>query len=361
MLKYYKIRLFTGSLLNPSILGNYTTKILEISSNKNWGKLVEVIVPFGEIGKIQKEMVKHYDDPVPWYFDGESVQDEAENICGFGSDDGDGGKLFVFDKGDLETYSNILVYGINCGIPIEVMDFLGLFKNIPNLIRVALEKEIDQKYKIGSYNYFKEKVNIIGVRAPIVDRIAKKYFILIKLFPKENIFELCEELLAKQTLEESGLSLNWVFRLKKQFESKDFFVFESWFKKYVTNWATCDDLCTHPLGHFLLQYPEHLSKLKGWANSSNMRLRRASAVSLIPSVRIGKNINHAFVIADTLLVDKEDLVQKGYGWMLKEMTKFDSELVFNYVMQNKKIMPRTALRYAIEKLPEKMKKEAMAS
>ena len=67
-----------------------------------------------------------------------------------------------------------------------------------------------------------------------------------------------------------------------------------------------------------------------------------------------------FEIADILLLDKDDLVQKGYGWMLKSASESHQQQVFNYVIKNKKNMPRTALRYAIEKMPKTLKKEAMA-
>jgi len=53
-------------------------------------------------------------------------------------------------------------------------------------------------------------------------------------------------------------------------------------------------------------------------------------------------------------------VQKGYGWMLKAASQADQNAVFQYVMQRKKSMPRTALRYAIEKLPRDLKIQAMA-
>jgi 3-methyladenine DNA glycosylase AlkD len=53
-------------------------------------------------------------------------------------------------------------------------------------------------------------------------------------------------------------------------------------------------------------------------------------------------------------------VRKGYGWMLKEASRKNLKKVFDYVMANKKTMPRTALRYAIEKMPAELKKEAMA-
>ena len=53
------------------------------------------------------------------------------------------------------------------------------------------------------------------------------------------------------------------------------------------------------------------------------------------------------------------MVQKGYGWMLKEASNIFQKQVFDYVMKRKNKMPRTSLRYAIEKMPQSMKKKAM--
>jgi 3-methyladenine DNA glycosylase AlkD len=75
--------------------------------------------------------------------------------------------------------------------------------------------------------------------------------------------------------------------------------------------------------------------------------------------RKGMFLDDVFEIADKLLLDGDDLVQKGYGWMLKEASKQHQEEVFNYVIRNRAEMPRTALRYAIEKMPENLRKEAM--
>jgi len=61
----------------------------------------------------------------------------------------------------------------------------------------------------------------------------------------------------------------------------------------------------------------------------------------------------------TAVTDSDDTVQKGYGWMLKVASETYQHEVFDYVMRNKKVMPRTALRYAIEKMPDELRREAM--
>jgi len=127
----------------------------------------------------------------------------------------------------------------------------------------------------------------------------------------------------------------------------------------VNNWAVCDTLCNHTIGSFIEKYPEYIQDLKRWARADNRWLRRASSVTLILPARSGKYLKEIFEIAGILLLDGDDLVQKGYGWMLKEASKSHSAEVFDYVMKNKKVMPRTALRYAIEKMPVELKKQAM--
>ena len=88
-------------------------------------------------------------------------------------------------------------------------------------------------------------------------------------------------------------------------------------------------------------------------------MRRAAAVTFIIPARKGLFLETVFDIADHLLSDSDDLVQKGYGWMLKAASQAHLQEVFDYVMKNKANMPRTALRYSIEKMPKEMKEQAM--
>ena len=107
-------------------------------------------------------------------------------------------------------------------------------------------------------------------------------------------------------------------------------------------------------------FPEFLTELKSFAKSDNRWMRRASAVTLIIPARKGKFLSDILEIADILLLDEDDLVQKGYGWMLKAASEANQKEIYEYVIKNKAIMPRTALRYAIEKMPKDLKSIAMA-
>ena len=232
--------------------------------------------------------------------------------------------------------------------------------SIINNIRQELKASIDEKTQKNSQYFFKEKVKVYGVRSAVVVQISKDYFKLIKDRPKAVIFELCEELWQSGNLEESIVACKWSYFVHKSYDKEDFKMFEKWVGSYINNWASCDTLCNHTLGGFLEMYPEYLPALKKWAQSKNRWMRRAAAVSLILPGRKGKFLEEILGIADILLMDKDDLVQKGYGWMLKVASQSHQKEIFDYVISKKATMPRTALRYAIEKMPPELKAEAMA-
>ncbi len=227
-------------------------------------------------------------------------------------------------------------------------------------LQTALKNNIDEKTLATSQNFFKEKILFYGVKVPTVNKISKDLFKQIELKPKSEIFDLCEILWQSGFLEESFIACNWSYSIHKQYEPGDFHIFEKWINDYVNNWASCDTLCNHTVGEFIMMYPEYLTRLKDFAKSDNRWVRRASAVTLIIPARKGFFLNDIFEIADILLLDKDDLVQKGYGWMLKAASQAHQQEVFDYVIKNKSIMPRTALRYAIEKMPKDLKTIAMA-
>ncbi len=223
-----------------------------------------------------------------------------------------------------------------------------------------LTQNVDEEYADAVRRYDREAKALFGVRTAAVRRISARYFSKVKKKPKEEVLDLCESLLDKGYREMRTIAFDWAFRLKKQYSPSDFHTFETWLKTYVKGWGSCDDLCTHAFGELLFQFPDLIPKVKVWATSENRWLRRASAVILIYSIRRDAHTEVSFEIADILLTDQEDLVQKGYGWMLKEVSNVHPQEVFDYVIAHKGVMPRTSLRYAIENLSRELRKKAMA-
>lgn len=226
-------------------------------------------------------------------------------------------------------------------------------------LRQELLRNSTEKDRMAGERFFKEDVKIMGMKAVVTEKISKTFYARIGDKSKTNIFSLCDDLFSSGIMEESFVACHWSYAVNSQYEPADILVFEKWIDHYVNNWATCDTLCNHTVGTLVEMFPTSIYDLKNWAQSYNRWMKRASAVSLIIPARKGKFLNDIFEIADTLLTDKDDMVQKGYGWMLKAASQAHQREVFKYVIRHKKAMPRTALRYAIEKMPADLKAEAM--
>jgi len=226
-------------------------------------------------------------------------------------------------------------------------------------ITTSFESKADPKIKEGSKRYFKEPINVHGLSSKDAGALEKDFYKEVKSLPKQEIFHLCELLWQTGIFEENIVACNWSYDQRKEFVESDIDIFEQWIKSYVSNWATCDTLCNHTVGAIVEQYPHLITRLVQWTQSENRWMKRAAAVSLIIPARHGKFLPEIFTIADRLLLDPDDLVQKGYGWMLKAASQAHQQQVFDYVIKHAVDMPRTAFRYAIEKMPPELRKQAM--
>jgi 3-methyladenine DNA glycosylase AlkD len=226
-------------------------------------------------------------------------------------------------------------------------------------IRQELTAAADPVIQASSQRFFKEEIRCYGMKTAPVTALARKYWKVVKVRDKPEIFALCEDLYQSAMMEESFIVSSWAYALRDRYEPSDLQVFRRWIDTYITNWASCDGFCNHTMGEFISKFPETVMDLLEWTRSENRWMRRAAAVSLIIPAKHGKHLEDAIRIADRLLTDEDDMVRKGYGWLLKEASRHHQDEVFRYVMKNKREMPRTALRYAIELMPRELKTEAM--
>ena len=121
----YKIRVIRGAFIEPNILDILGAKTIEkLENGDDWVSIDEIIVSLDEINELQKKMVKHYSDSsVPWYLDGYKTDNKNSLIIAFGSDDGEGGKIFQFMRDNNDAIKKVVDYGISRGIPKEQLGF----------------------------------------------------------------------------------------------------------------------------------------------------------------------------------------------------------------------------------------------
>lgn len=251
-------------------------------------------------------------------------------------------------------------------------------------VRLVLQENADEKIRISGERFFKEQVQCYGMSTAQGRRIGKQFLAqlekevafsmgeaspakaskgkadaAVKAEIKKSVFACCELFWQSGYMEEGFIACQWAYAMCKEFEPADFEVFERWVNRYVSNWAACDTLCNHAVGDFVMMYPAYVERLKKWAQSSNRWVKRGAAVTLIIPARKGLFLPEVFEIADLLIEDADDLVQKGYGWMLKAASEAHQQAVFDFLMARKATMPRTAFRYALEKMPKELRAQAM--
>ncbi|MFA0160360.1 3-methyladenine DNA glycosylase AlkD [Vibrio crassostreae] len=200
-----------------------------------------------------------------------------------------------------------------------------------------------------------------SVKTGQVRSISALVFKTIKNKDISNVLSLCTQLLEERDWALGVIAYDWAFRVRKQYSRDTFPVFERWLKEFVTDWSDCDDFCTHAFGELLSQYNDLFDLTTKWVEHSNFAVRRAAAVILI--YPINKNRYSAldpFRVANLLLEDNHDLVQKGYGWMLKVLSQREHQQVIGYLNAKHAAIPRVAFRYAIEKLDNEIKRELMS-
>ena len=161
-----------------------------------------------------------------------------------------------------------------------------------------------------------------------------------------------EVLIADRYLEVKSVGIEVVARYRHQFAPKLLPAWKRWLAdNHSVNWATTDAICGALIGPLLVRYPALAARMPAWSRHANMWVRRASIVSLIPLVRKRLALDVAYDMARTLHADAEDLIQKAVGWTLREAGKADADRLEGYLRANGPAIPRTTLRYAIERFP----------
>lgn len=118
--------------------------------------------------------------------------------------------------------------------------------------------------------------------------------------------------------------------------------------KYVNNWDLVDLSCSYIVGEYLLD-KEDRNILYQLAESDSLWDQRIAVVSTYRFIK-NKDFKDIIALSEKLMNHKHDLMHKAMGWMLREMGKMDIRPLYSFLDKYHKVMPRTMLRYSIEKL-----------
>jgi 3-methyladenine DNA glycosylase AlkD len=157
-------------------------------------------------------------------------------------------------------------------------------------------------------------------------------------------------LIADRYLEVKGVAIEVLARFRRQFQPTYLRAWKRWLASdFADNWATTDGICGMLIGPLLVAHPELVPRLASWARDRNLWVRRAAIVALIPPLRKHDVLEQVYATARMLHDDQADLIQKAVGWALREAGKVDPQRLERYLRANGRQIPRTTIRYAIER------------
>ena len=226
-----------------------------------------------------------------------------------------------------------------------------LKKELNNLANKEKAKQCLRFFKTGKGEYG-EGDRFLGISGPDQRNLAKKY--------RDISFTDLQKIIASpfhEYRQTSFLILVYKYQFTKEEKQKkkiyDFYIRNH---KYANNWDIVDISTPHVVGNYLYEYSSQKDILYKYAKSKNMWERRIAILATFSFIR-NNSYTDTLRIATMLLNDKQDLIHKAVGWMLREVGKRDLKIEEKFLKKYYRMMPRTTLRYAIERFEEAKRKK----
>ena len=223
-------------------------------------------------------------------------------------------------------------------------------------IRTALRNGGSAEHANGLQWFFKEKVESHGWYTADLRRAVRRCRSeILKEHDFDFLVGVADALFSGSVLEEKIAAVFLLEKMDARFGDREFRMFELWLDR-ISSWADHDGLVHYLIAPMVAAKPARVKNLFRWAKSGDRWLRRAACVALIQGTRQKKFFPQIKQLANALLADQDDMVQKGLGWLLRETAKYDPKRTVPYLMKIRGRAPRLVLRTACETLPKSVKR-----
>lgn len=202
--------------------------------------------------------------------------------------------------------------------------------------------------------FFKEEVTSRGWYTAEMRKVARRFRrTLVAEHGVGYLVQVADQLFQGDVLEEKVFAVMLLEKDVDQFTERHFRLFAKWLDR-VSSWADHDSLVQYILGPLIAAELKRVKSVYRWAKSPSRWQRRAASVALIRMVRDPERRRQGFTdvkhVTDLLLDDRDDMVQKGLGWLLRESAKADAKLTIPLLLAIQDRAPRLVLRTACETL-----------
>jgi len=247
------------------------------------------------------------------------------------------------------------------GKPAPLSRVHGSPAEVATQIRRALKDGGSAEHAAGVQWFFKEEIKSHGWYTADLRRAAINFRReLRKEHGLDFIVEVADQLFSGPVLEDRNVAVFLLEELDAEFGDREFRLFESWLDR-VSSWADHDALVHSLIAPMVVAKPARAKAVFRWAKSPNRWRRRAACVALIRGTRIKMFFPEVTKLSNLLFPDRDDMVQKGLGWLLRETAKFDARRTVPYLMKIRAHSPRLVLRTACETLPAVVRKRILAA
>jgi len=220
----------------------------------------------------------------------------------------------------------------------------------------ALRSVADPAWAEGARAYFKksEGIAILGVRTPALREVARDVFRAVSgRWATADAIRFCDRMSQRRFHEVKMVGVLVLGRYRADTPRSLLPVAKRWITSgRFSNWAAIDALCPEILTPLVRRHPDLERTIERWTRARLLWLRRAAAVTLVPLARKGERLDTAYRIVSSLADEAEDLGQKAAGWLLREAGKTDMARLERFLRDAGPSLPRTTVRYAIERFPE---------
>ena len=226
-------------------------------------------------------------------------------------------------------------------------------------IRRTLKDGGSAEHAAGVQWFFKEEIRSHGWYTAALRRAIRRCRReILDQYDFKFLTEVADRLFFGKVLEEKIAGVFLLEGLYARFGDREFRMFELWLDR-ISSWADHDGLVHYLISPMVAAKPARARSVFRWAKSKDRWHRRAGCVALIRGARAKMFFPEIVKLSDSLLADKDDMVQKGLGWLLRETAKFDARKAVPYLMKIRDRAPRLVLRTACETLPAGTRKRVL--
>ena len=208
--------------------------------------------------------------------------------------------------------------------------------------------------------FFTEYVPNYGWRTADQRKLARRFSrVLIEEGGPARVVAIADKLFTGRNHTEKTMAVLMLENHVGKLGENEFKLFERWLDR-ITNWSDHDGLVHYLIAPMIVADPNRANRVFRWAKSKNFWLRRAAAVALIQGTRRHIFFDEIMRVSEMLLDDKEDMAQKGLGWLLRETAKADPKPAIQYLLTIRERAPRLVLRTACETLTPEQRKRVLS-